>query len=47
MQERPDPGQDSARIADNRRRARRTALVIGAVAVTIYVVFILSGVLGR
>ena len=47
MQGRPEPPQDPGRVAANRRRARRTALVIGAVALAIYVLFILSGVLGR
>lgn len=30
-----------------RRRAVRTAIVVGAVALAIYVAFILSGVVGR
>ncbi|MCW0368972.1 MULTISPECIES: hypothetical protein [Xanthomonas] len=30
-----------------RKRAVRTALVVGAVALAIYVAFVLSGVLGR
>ncbi|MET0551202.1 MAG: hypothetical protein ABW002_18250 [Xanthomonas sp.] len=34
-------------LALRRKRAARTALVIGAVALAIYVGFILSGVLGR
>ncbi len=38
---------DAVRNDANRRRARRTALVIGAIAVAIYVAFILSGVIGR
>jgi hypothetical protein len=34
--------------AESRRRsARRTAAVVGGIAVAIYVVFILSGVMGR
>jgi hypothetical protein len=35
------------RQAQQRRAARRTALVIGLVAVAIYAGFILSGVIGR
>ncbi|MDH5824563.1 hypothetical protein QFW77_16450 [Luteimonas sp. RD2P54] len=34
-------------VVAGRRRARRTALAVGAIAVAIYVVFILSGALGR
>ncbi|WP_282296906.1 hypothetical protein [Stenotrophomonas sp. PS02289] len=34
-------------LALRRRRARRTALVVGAVAVAVYLGFILSGVIGR
>ena len=34
-------------LALRRRRARRTALVVGAVALAVYVGFILSGVIGR
>ena len=34
-------------LAQRRRRARRTAAVVGAVAVAVYVVFILSGVLAQ
>ncbi|WP_272952444.1 hypothetical protein [Luteimonas marina] len=30
-----------------RRRAVRTAIVVGAVALAIYVAFVLSGVIGR
>ena len=30
-----------------RRRARRTALVVGMLALSVYVAFILSGVIGR
>jgi|HigsolmetaGSP19D_1036257.scaffolds.fasta_scaffold158473_1 hypothetical protein len=32
---------------EQRRRARRTALWVGAVALLVYVGFILSGVIGR
>lgn len=35
------------RAQAGRRRARRTALVAGAIALAIYVAFILSGVIGR
>jgi hypothetical protein len=34
-------------LAQRRRRAVRTAAVVGAIAVAIYVAFILSGVIGR
>ena len=34
-------------IAQQRQRARRTAMWVGAVAVLVYVGFILSGVIGR
>ncbi len=40
-----DPARDAA--ADARASARRTALVLGSVAFGIYVLFILSGVIGR
>jgi hypothetical protein len=33
--------------AEQRQRARRTALWVGAIAVLVYVGFILSGVIGR
>ena len=36
---------DPGRVAAQRRRAVRQALVLGAVAVAIYIAFILSGVL--
>lgn len=39
----PKPKLDD--LALRRRRSRRTALVIGAIAVAIYAAFILSGVL--
>ena len=38
------PDQD---LALRRKRAVRTALVVGGVALAIYLAFILSGVLGR
>ncbi|MEA5666142.1 MAG: hypothetical protein ACN6RG_07030 [Stenotrophomonas sp.] len=34
-------------LAQRRRRARRTALVVGVIAVAVYVGFILSGVLAQ
>ncbi|MGY0613078.1 MULTISPECIES: hypothetical protein [unclassified Luteimonas] len=40
----PD-NRDPARVAEQRRRALRMALVLGAVALAIYIAFILSGVL--
>ncbi|WP_165942426.1 hypothetical protein [Luteimonas terricola] len=36
---------DPERIAAQRRRAARMALILGAVALAIYIAFILSGVL--
>ena len=36
---------DPVRVAAQRRRALRLALILGAVALAIYVAFILSGVL--
>lgn len=42
----PDrPSNDE--IAARRRRARRTALWIGLVAVAVYVAFLLTGILGE
>ncbi|HRO28018.1 MAG TPA: hypothetical protein PLD19_11375 [Luteimonas sp.] len=41
------PPQDDERLAQQRRRVVRTAAVLGAIAVAIYVAFILSGVIGR
>lgn len=41
---RPDP---SDLIAQQRASARRTALVIGGIALAVYVAFVLSGVIGR
>lgn len=44
----PDGGdRDGARLAGQRRRARRTALVVALVAVAVYVLFLLSGVLSK
>jgi hypothetical protein len=42
----PDPNSPQE-IALRRKRAVRTAVVVGAIAVGIYVAFILSGVIGR
>ena len=41
------PRRDQQQVADARRRARRTALIVALVAVGVYVAFILSGVLNR
>ncbi|MDR6695529.1 hypothetical protein [Stenotrophomonas sp. 1337] len=43
------PGQrpGTALYAEQRQRAKRTALWVGAIAVLVYVGFILSGVIGR
>ncbi len=38
----PDPGSD---LAVRRRRARRTAVVVGAIAALVYIGFIARGVL--
>lgn len=38
---------DERQVAAARRRARRTALVVAAIAVAVYVAFILSGVLNQ
>jgi len=38
----PDPGSD---LAVRRRRARRTAMIIGAIAALVYIGFIARGVL--
>ncbi|MDH5832719.1 hypothetical protein [Luteimonas kalidii] len=43
----PAPHNDGDDAALRRRRAVRTALVVGAIAVAIYVAFIASGVIGR
>ena len=37
----------NGRLYQQRQRARRTALWVGAIAVLVYVGFILSGVIGR
>ncbi|WP_198012649.1 hypothetical protein [Luteimonas sp. J29] len=41
------PRHDDERIAQQRKRAVRTAVVAGAIALAVYVAFILSGVVGR
>jgi hypothetical protein len=41
------PRHDDERIAPQRKRAVRTAVVAGAIALAVYVAFILSGVVGR
>ena len=46
MRERPST-MDETRAAPKRAAARRTALLFGAIAVAVYVGFILMGVLGR
>ena len=38
---------DSKTLDLRRRRARRTALLFGGIAVAVYVGFLLSGVVGR
>jgi hypothetical protein len=43
----PQAPMTDAQIAARRRAARRTALVVGAIAVAIYIAFIASGVIGR
>ena len=40
-------GRDEAQVSDARRRARRTALIVGLIAVAVYAGFILSGVLNQ
>lgn len=46
MRERPASTND-ARTAPKRAAARKTALLLGGIAVVVYVGFILMGVLGR
>ena len=46
MSEQIEPGAPS-HAAQQRQRARRTAMWVGAIAVLVYVGFILSGVIGR
>jgi hypothetical protein len=38
---------DSKNLDLRRRRARRTAMLFGGIAVAVYVAFLLSGVVGR
>ncbi|QIK80630.1 hypothetical protein G7069_02860 [Lysobacter sp. HDW10] len=42
-----DDRADNKTVAAGRKRARRTALWFGLIAVAIYAAFILSGVIGR
>ena len=42
-----DPSRDAADSRLRRARARRTAWLVGGIAVAVYVAFILSGVIGR
>ena len=41
------PERPTDELAQRRRRAVRTALVVGGIALAIYVAFIMSGVIGR
>ncbi|WP_279512691.1 hypothetical protein [Luteimonas aestuarii] len=41
------PPPDADELALRRKRAVRTAAVVGGIAIAIYVAFILSGVIGR
>jgi CHASE3 domain sensor protein len=43
----PQAPMTEAQIAARRRAARRTALVVGGIAIAIYVAFVASGVVGR
>jgi len=43
----PQAPMTDADIAARRRAARRTALVVGGIAVAIYIAFLASGVVGR
>ncbi len=38
---------DTDAIAQQRAAARRTALVVGGIALAVYLAFVLSGVIGR
>lgn len=42
-----NPPIENEEIQARRRRAVRTALVVGGIAAAIYIAFILSGVIGR
>ncbi|HDS0949853.1 TPA: hypothetical protein QDZ34_002154 [Stenotrophomonas maltophilia] len=48
-EEQPTSGRryQSGSVEQQRQRARRTAMWVGAIAVLVYVGFILSGVIGR
>ena len=41
------PDRPTEELAQRRRRAVRTAMVFGGIALAIYLVFIASGVIGR
>jgi hypothetical protein len=41
------PPMTDTDVAARRRAARRTALVVGGVALAIYIAFLASGVIGR
>ena len=41
----PDDSRDE--LVQRRKRAVRTALIVGGIALAIYIAFILSGVIGR
>ncbi|GAB3730597.1 hypothetical protein GCM10028862_10070 [Luteimonas pelagia] len=43
----PQSPMTEAEVAARRRAARRTALVVGLVAVAVYVAFLATGILGR
>jgi hypothetical protein len=43
----PQPPMTDAEVAARRKAARRTALVVGLIAVAVYVAFLATGVLGR
>lgn len=42
-----DPAHDDAGVRERSKRVRRTALLVGGIALAIYLAFILSGVVGR
>jgi len=41
------PPHDDERLAQQRKRAVRTAIIAGAIALAVYLAFIMSGVIGR
>lgn len=43
----PRAPMTDAEVAARRRAARRTALVVGGIAIAIYLAFLASGVVGR